>query len=943
MCNKYCNFVLKNKEMHLQKQIVIKNAHTHNLKGIDINIPHKKLVVITGVSGSGKTSLAYDTLYAEGHRRYIESLSSYARQFVERLPKPPVDYIKGLSPCIALEQKSGSNNPRSTVGTATEIYDYLRVLFARVGSIIHPVTGKEIKRHYPQDVVNFIQSFTHSAGVFIANIIPVSSVLKNDLEALLQSGFSRILINENIYKISEALEKLPSKIETCFLIIDRISTENFDEDTISRITDSVETAFNQGNGVCYVITEQNGEWNYHRFSHVLEADGMSFEEPSPQLFAFTNPYGICQTCKGTGKIMDFAPDKVFKDNNKPLNKGLKISLFAETQTLFQKLLEEFASIFKKSYNQLSPKEIDTIWNGNQKVKGLHYILHLHQRYFYSYDESALSHLKAWQTCKECQGSRLRKEALYIKIDGHTIADFVNMPVDELLHYFKTTLVQKIPYKEAIQKLLHEITSRLQFLCDVGLPYLTLNREMRTLSGGESQRVYLTTALGSSLVGSIYILDEPTTGLHPRDTEKLIYSLKKLRDEGNTVVVVEHDEEVMKHADLIIDMGPAAGSKGGEIVFHGNIEEMKQTNTLTSLYLFGKKSVQINNNQKGGLFKREFFDFIYFKGACANNLKNIDIQFPFNAITCITGVSGSGKSTLVEEEIIPEAEKMIIHFTSSYKISGAIGKIKHLHYISQNSVSTSTRSNCATYTKVYDEIRFLFSKHAHIQGFRLDPSYFSFNVDGGRCEKCLGEGIIRIPMQFMSDIEMTCDACKGKRFNQEVLQVKYFDKDISDILNMSVDEAIQIFSKEVTFIDSRTKILKTLHILKSVGLGYITMGQSTSKMSGGELQRLKIATFLQEEKAQPSLFILDEPSTGLHFYDIDVLMNALHQLIMRGHTVLIIEHQLDIVKNSDWIIDLGPEGGKNGGYLVFQGTVDDLLENEKSITAKFLRAKLALKS
>jgi excinuclease ABC subunit A len=925
--------------MATQNYIIIKNAQTHNLKGIDVKIPHKKLVVITGLSGSGKTSLAYDTLYAEGHRRYIESLSSYARQFVERLPKPPVDYIKGLSPCIALEQKVSTNNPRSTVGTATEIYDYLRVLFARVGSIYHPVTGQEIKRHFPQDVVEFILKLEKDLNIFIGIKIEVHNKLYETLSSLSESGFSRVLINQDIFKINDIVNQLPKKIDHCFLIIDRINIENVDEDLISRITDSVETAYHQSNGICYVITQKENNWHFHKFTNVLEADGISFEEPSPQLFAFNNPYGICQTCKGTGRIWDFDFDKVFT------NPSLKVNQTLNKKTIFNKedvkyIEENYPDIADKRIEHLTEEEKQILWFGKGKTKGVYKILKENEKLsflyytYYNNVEKLKSHIK----CYDCKGSRLRKEALYVKILGKTIADFVEMPIDELLNYFQNEVSEKIPHRDAVQKLLNEIVTRLQFLCDVGLPYLTLNREIRTLSGGESQRVYLTTAIGSSLVGSIYILDEPTTGLHPRDTHRLIKALKKLRDNGNTVVVVEHDEEVMKNADLIIDMGPRAGKNGGEVVFQGTYEEMKNaSNSLTADYLFGRKNVFTNT------FKKTQFDFIYFKNARANNLKGIDIQFPFNAITCITGVSGSGKSSLVEEELLPEIENVVISKHKSSKISGAIDRIRYVNYINQNSVSTSTRSNCATYTGTYDFIRMFFVIYSNLQGIPLTQSHFSFNVDGGRCPKCSGEGIIRIPMQFMADIEMTCDECKGKRFKNEVLQVKFFDKNISDVLEMSIDEAYDLFNKETTHLNIKKELIKNLGILKSVGLGYVPLGQSTSKMSGGELQRLKIATFLQQEKAERSLFILDEPSTGLHFYDIEVLMKALQQLIMKGHTIIIIEHQQDIIKNADWVIDLGPEGGKNGGYLVFQGTVDDLVECEKSITGKFLAQKTTIKS
>ena len=926
--------------MASQNNIIIKNAKTHNLKGIDLVIPHKKLIVITGVSGSGKTSLAYDTIYAEGHRRYVESLSSYARQFVERLPKPPVDYIKGLSPCIALEQKTTTNNPRSTVGTVTEIYDYLRVLFARVGSIIHPITGKEIKRYYPQDVVQFVQTLPILSNVFIANSIPIKSNLKKTLETLLESGFSRVLINEEILKIKDIVDNLPKKIKYCYLIIDRFVLENtLDEDAISRLTDSIETAFNQGEGVCYVISQKENEWNFHKFSNVLEADGIQFEEPSPQLFAFTNPYGICKVCKGFGRVYDFDINKVIVDRTKSILNG------ALSKNIPNYILESiryiriyYGSLYTTPIEQLSDEDVNIIWFGDGDKSGIYQLLHTllpeNDPYYRDMVETYGIRLKSKILCPECQGKRLRKEALYIKILNHTIADFVEMPVDELLTYFKEEVIHKIPYKEAVQRLLYEIITRLEFLCDVGLSYLTLNREMRTLSGGESQRVYLTTALGSSLVGSIYILDEPTTGLHSRDTHRLIKALKKLRDEGNTVILVEHDEEVMRNADMIIDLGPKAGKEGGNVVFQGSVEELKNAqNSLTADYLNGVKSVSIHSS-----FNREHFEFIYLKNATANNLKNIEIQFPFNAVTCITGVSGSGKSTLVEEELIPELEKVIVMGKNSEKLSGVFNKIKALQYISQDSVSVSSRSNCATYTGVYDDIRILYSRYSRLQGYSFDPSFFSFNTAGGRCEKCQGEGIIRIQMQFMADIEMTCDACNGKRFTNEVLQVSYYGYNISDILEMNVDEVYQLFERENQFLDLKNKILKTLDVLRTIGLGYLPMGLSTSKMSGGELQRLKIAQFLLQEKMSSTLFIFDEPSTGLHFYDIDILMKALQQLIYRGHTIIIVEHQQDIIKNADWIIDLGPEGGKNGGKVVYQGTLQNFKNCSSSYTANFLFKK-----
>lgn len=933
--------------MSAQRSVLIKNAHTHNLKGIDVSIPYNKLVVITGVSGSGKSSLAYDTLYAEGHRKYVESLSSYARQFVERLPKPPVDYIKGLAPCIALEQKVTTNNPRSTVGTATEIYDYLRVLFARVGSIIHPITGKKIKRYYPQDVVHFIQSIPIGTVVYIANNISISNSkkLKQDLEKLLQSGFSRVLINHQLQKISEVFENLPKNIEHCFLIIDRSIIGTFDEDTVSRLYDSVETAYNQGNGTCYIITQTENEWDYHEFKNILEVDGITFEEPTPQLFAFNNPYGICQECKGTGRVVDFDPDKVFKSRSLSIHEGALISsvhrMYYELESYHVNEKDPFIlNLHKKPIADLSEEEFNTLWYGDDTFIGIRKILKEAEGFSYhrhaNFRDIIFSYLKSNLKCHLCKGFRLRREALYIKILGYSIADFVEMPIDELLNLFKNKISQEIEHKDAVKNLLVEIISRLQFLCDVGLSYLTLNREMRTLSGGESQRVYLTTALGSSLVGSIYVLDEPTTGLHSRDTKRLISALKKLRDEGNTVVLVEHDEEVMRNADMIIDMGPKAGKEGGNIVFQGSIDELKSINhSLTANYLFGKKDIKTYSS------RRSFTDFVYLKNASANNLKNIDVQFPFNAITCITGVSGSGKSSLVELEIIPEFENVMIHHKKSEKLSGSYAKIKKIYHINQDVIRTSSRSNCVTYTKVYDDIRFLFFEYSKLQGIKLNPSYFSFNTMGGRCEKCQGEGIIRIPMQFMADIEITCDECNGKRFSKQVLQVDYYGYNISDVLEMTVEEAYALFDKEKQFIHLKNKILNTLNILRKVGLGYLPLGQSTTKMSGGELQRLKIATFLQDEKADPSLFIFDEPTTGLHFYDIDILMNALQELIVRGHTIIIVEHQLDVIKNADWVIDLGPEGGTNGGNLVYQGNIERFLECEKSHTSRYLRQKFVM--
>ncbi len=909
-----------------------------------MSIQHGKMTVITGVSGSGKSSLAYDTLYAEGHRKYVESLSSYARQFIERLPKPPVDYIKGLSPCIALEQKVSTSNPRSTVGTATEIYDYLRVLFARIGKIIHPTSGKEIKRHYPQDVLNFIQTLEPETLIFICNQIAITTDFLKDIDFLAQSGFSRLLINNKIHKIADLLNSslMVTAKDNCFLIIDRmVAYANFDEDTISRLTDSIETAFHQGAGNCFVVWQKNSTSGIEKFTHILEADGITFEDPSPQLFAFNNPYGICQYCKGIGKTFDFAQNKIFADKNKSIKKGGVPSVIYDLIIKQKKIPTQYQYLLECPLNELSDKEMDFLWRGiesNSSFKGIYQWLKeyesLHAQWNYYNKGTIVSHFKSHTSCNECKGSRLRKEALYVKILDKDIAQLCEIPINELHDFFQHEINIKLENKHYVERLLQEIISRLKFLCDVGLEYLNLNREMRTLSGGETQRIFLTTSLGSSLTGSIYILDEPTTGLHPRDTDRLISVLKKLKAEGNTVVLVEHDEEVMKNADCIIDMGPLAGKNGGVVVFQGAYNDLTETqSSITADYLLKRKEIKWPVN------KRKSSDFIYFENANSNNLQNISVQFPFNALTCITGVSGSGKSTLVEQEIVPEFEKITIHRQASEKLKGASGKIKQVHFINQNSVSTSTRSNCATYTKVYDHIRGLFSRYSKLQGIPLDAGFFSFNVPGGRCEVCQGEGIVRIPMQFMADIEMTCEDCKGQRFSKEVLNVKYYDKNISDILEMTIDEAHDLFSKEVQYADLKKIILHTLNVLKAVGLGYVPMGQSTSKMSGGELQRLKIASYLLEEKDNVSkLFILDEPTTGLHIHDIGILMKAIDALIQKGNTVLIIEHHPDVIKCADWVIDLGPDGGKNGGKIVFQGLPEDLINVKASYTGKYLKLK-----
>ena len=925
------------------KYIEIQSARVHNLKNISLKIPLNKFIVVTGVSGSGKSSLAFDTLFAEGRRRYVESLSSYARQFLGRINKPEVDSIKGIPPAIAIDQKVNTRNPRSTVGTSTETYDYLKLLFARIGKTISPVSGQEVNRKNVSDVVDYISSFAEDTKLIIAApLVPQNgrSILE-EAELLVQQGFSRIEINNEIKRIDDLLKSDAKLYDNgnCNIVIDRISLK-FDEDTRSRIADSVQTAFFEGHGECIVKIYQNGDIISKSFSNLFEADGIEFEAPSVHMFSFNNPLGACSICEGYGKVIGIDEDLVIP--NKSLSiyqdavacwKGEKMSNWKD-QLIYN--AEKFNFPIHKPYYELTEAQKFLLWTGNNYFEGLNQFFKLLEEQSYKIQYRVmLSRYKGKTTCPECKGSRLKKEAGYVKVNGKSLQELVLLPASELKLFFEH--IELNPYETKVSKrILIEIQNRLEFLCDVGLGYLTLNRLSSTLSGGESQRINLATSLGSSLVGSLYILDEPSIGLHSRDTNRLIKVLRKLQKIGNTVFVVEHDEEIIRAADEIIDIGPLAGQHGGEIVFHGTHAELVlKPESLTTKYLTGKEKIEIPRQ------RRKWTNSIEVVGARENNLKNLRLKFPLNTLTVVTGVSGSGKSSLVSKILFPALTKIIGGYgevTGQHDvIFGDIKMLDAVEFIDQNPIGKSSRSNPATYLKAYDEIRKLFSEQqaAKIQG--LKPSHFSFNVDGGRCDECQGEGTIRVEMQFLADVFLVCESCGGKRFKRDVLDVMYKDKNIDDILTLSVDEAIQLFSKGKT--STEKKIAKRLQPLQDVGLGYVKLGQSSSTLSGGESQRVKLASFLVKESDSPTLFIFDEPTTGLHFHDIRKLLDSFNALISRGHSIVVIEHNLEIIKSADWIIDLGPEGGDNGGNLVFAGLPEDLVKVKESYTGQALKGKL----
>lgn len=927
--------------------ITIRNAKVNNLKSISLQIPKNKLVVITGLSGSGKSSLAFDTLYAEGQRRYVESLSSYARQFMGRLNKPDVESITGLSPAIAIEQKVSTHNPRSTVGTSTEIYEFLKLLYARIGKTYSPISGKIVKKHQVMDVVNFILALPQGATAYIVAPItlPEGRTLSEHLSIMMQQGFYRVLYNDEIIKIEDFLEKKrkvsPKNVK---LLIDRIRINEKVADEMGRLSDSVQTAFYEGKDFCQVISENDGERTATDFSSRFEADGISFEPPTTNLFAFNNPFGACPTCQGFGNVVGIDPDLVVP------NKGLSIYENAIACWRGEKMSEWKDALIKvagkvgipifKPFYQLTEKQKELLWTGNEYFQGINDFFKYIDTQSYKIQYRVIqARYRGKTVCPDCHGARLRKEAQYVKVGGKSITELVQMPLDELKLFFDHLELDATDAQIA-SRLLTEINNRLEFLLDVGLGYLTLNRTSNSLSGGESQRINLATSLGSSLVGSTYILDEPSIGLHPRDTERLIKVLRRLRDIGNTVIVVEHDEEIIRSADYIVDIGPMAGEFGGELVFDGQIEDLKKcNNSLTAKYLNGEISIPVPNR------RRKVGNTIIVKGATQHNLKNVTVALPLNMITVITGVSGSGKSTLVKDILYPAVKRQLgeaVDKCGSYgALEGDLSLIQAIEFVDQNPIGKSTRSNPATYLKAFDEIRNLFAEQKLAKMRGIKPAFFSFNVPGGRCDECEGEGVCKIEMQFMADVYLPCEACHGTRFKEEVLEIKYDGKDISDLLNMSINEAIDFFEHSSGNASSTVKrILTRLKPLQDVGLGYLRLGQSSSSLSGGEAQRVKLAYFLVKGQVEkPTLFIFDEPTTGLHFHDVNKLLDSFNALIANGHSIIIIEHNQDVIKSADWVIDLGPEGGNEGGEIVFEGTPEDLVKCKKSYTGQALKNKL----
>ena len=935
--------------------IIIKGAKVNNLKNIDVAIPRNKLVVITGLSGSGKSSLAFDTLFAEGQRMYVESLSSYARQFLGRMEKPDVDYIKGVSPAIAIEQKVATKNPRSTVGTTTEIYDYFKLLFARAGITYSPVSGKEVKKDTVTDVVNFILS--HDEGIRIMILTPLKvkedREIEKELELLLHKGYTRIAVDGEVKQIEEILSekiKLSDK-QRLEILIDRNVVKHDDEDTQFRFSDSVQTAFFEGEGECVVdivSTNEIGEKQTNRkiFSDKFELDGIIFEEPSVNLFTFNNPYGACKRCEGYGKVLGIDPELVIPDKNLSVFEGAiapwRTDRMSEWLAPLLRNGIRFDYPIHRAYKDLTKQQQHLLWTGNEFFQGLDaFFVDIESQVYKVQYRVMLSRYRGRTDCPDCRGSRLRKDASFVKVGGASITDLVLMPMSDVINFFKT--LQLPDYQQSVSKrILIEINTRLEYMERVGLGYLTLNRLTSSLSGGEFQRIKLATSLGSALVGSMYILDEPSIGLHPRDTQRLVSVLESLRDMGNTVIVVEHEEEVMRAANQIIDIGPDAGTLGGELVFQGNWEDINKTTSLSGVggavshtinFLTGKDQIHVPKQ------RRKPIDFVEIKGARENNLKELDVKFPLGVLTVVTGVSGSGKSTLVRKILFPAIARLKGEYSEEAgKYSGLVGsldRITQVEMIDQNPIGKSSRSNPVTYIKAYDYIRQMMAEQQLSKARDYKPAFFSFNVDGGRCEACQGEGEQTIEMQFMADVRLKCESCSGKRFKQEILEVKYNEKDISDILAMTVDEAIEFFSK------SEPKLADKLRPLQDVGLGYIRLGQSSSTLSGGEAQRVKLAFFLSKGNADKgkTLFVFDEPTTGLHFHDIKKLLKAINALVDQGDSVIIIEHNMEIIKSADWIIDLGPEGGEKGGYLTFEGTPEEMIELEGNYTADFLKGKV----
>ncbi|CAM4112465.1 excinuclease ABC subunit UvrA [Flavobacterium weaverense] len=914
-----------------KKNIIIKGAQVHNLKNVDVAIPRNKLVVITGLSGSGKSSLAFDTLYAEGQRRYVESLSSYARQFLGRLDKPKVEYIKGIAPAIAIEQKVNTTNARSTVGTSTEIYDYIKLLFARIGRTYSPISGREVKKNTVTDVVNEVKSLPlDSKWLLLAPIhLEEGRKLEDKLKVLLQQGFARILVNNEMIRLDDLPASLSKK--EILLIVDRIVVKK-EEEFYNRLADAVQTAFFEGKGICY-LKELDSDEKF-TYSNNFELDGMTFLEPNVHLFSFNNPYGACPVCEGYGNIIGIDAELVVPNTTLSVFENAIFPWRGESMSWFRDELVNKAYKFDfpihKPFFQLSEDQKELIWTGNEYFQGLNaFFKELEEKNYKIQNRVMLSRYRGKTKCYSCKGKRLRVEASYVKINSKTVSDLVDLPIKHLVRFFDG--IELDAYEKQIAKrLLLEINNRLSFLTEVGLDYLTLNRNSATLSGGESQRINLATSLGSSLVGSMYILDEPSIGLHPKDTERLIKVLISLRDLGNTVIVVEHDEDIMKAADMIIDIGPEAGTLGGNLVAQGTYAEILKSTSLTAKYLNGDLEISVPKK------RRAFKNYIEIKGARENNLQNIDVTFPLDVLTVITGVSGSGKSTLVKKILFPAMQKKLENIGEKAgqftEMTGSFSQIKHIEYVDQNPIGRSSRSNPVTYIKAYDDIRELYAREklSKIRGYQA--KHFSFNVDGGRCETCKGEGSINVEMVFMADVQLPCETCNGKRFKKEVLEVAFEGKNIHDILTMTVDDAIAFFNAH-----KQAKIIQKLQPLQDVGLGYVQLGQSSSTLSGGEAQRIKLASFLVKGATKDkALFVFDEPTTGLHFHDIKKLLTSFDALIEKGHSIIVIEHNLDLIKCADWLIDLGPEGGENGGKLLAVGTPEDVMKNKKSVTGAYLK-------
>lgn len=923
-------------KLHPKKFILIKGAKLHNLKNIDVAIPRNKLVVLTGLSGSGKSSLAFDTLYAEGQRRYVESLSSYARQFLGRLHKPSVDYIKGIAPAIAIEQKVNSTNPRSTVGTSTEIYDYLKLLFARVGTTYSPISGEQVKKDNTTDVVDHVRSFDEGQKLLLLAplFLEEGRHLDEKLKTLQSQGYARVKIEDKIERI-EQLIGIGTKKTNLQLVIDRIIVRH-NKDFYNRLADAIEMAFYEGKGKCSI--EDLEQLKVKEFNTNFSLDGQTFLEPSTHLFSFNNPYGACAKCEGYGDVVGIDKSLVIPNTTLSIYENAVYPWRGESMSYFRDQLvnngHKFDFPIHKPFFELSAKQKKLLWKGNTHFTGLDaFFAELESKSYKVQNRVMLSRYRGKTKCNKCEGKRLRKEANYVKINNRSITDLVELPINELKDFFETLKLSENQY-EIAKRLLLEIRNRLRFLSNVGLDYLTLNRKSNSLSGGESQRINLATSLGSSLVGSMYILDEPSIGLHSKDTEQLIAVLRSLRDLGNTVIVVEHDEAIMQAADHIIDIGPEAGSYGGEIMATGDYNSILKSSSLTAKYLNGSMVIETPKKRRKSKYS------IKIEGARANNLNNIDVEFPLNMLTVVTGVSGSGKSTLVKNILYPALNKELIGYGEKpgefSAISGNFSTVKFIEFVDQNPIGRSSRSNPVTYIKAYDEIRMLYSKQKLSVLRNYQPKHFSFNVDGGRCPNCKGEGVVTIEMQFMADVQLKCESCSGKRFKKEVLEVKFNKVSIYDVLNMTIDDALKFFETHKC-----SKIFKRLQPLQDVGLGYVTLGQSSSTLSGGEAQRIKLASFLGKGGSSESgLFIFDEPTTGLHFHDIKKLLKSFNALIDHGHSIIVIEHNMELIKSADYIIDLGPEGGKNGGNLMAAGTPEEVIESKTSLTAKYLKDLLS---